>query len=424
MWRALLIAGVVSLAAGGAVENTAPIPPESPPLPDEFIVLCPINDEIDDGVAVVVERAVREAAGARAIVFLIDTPGGRVDSAIDITEHIMGARCRSVAFIHKMGAISAGALISFACDDIVMSPASNIGAALPFVPGMEPNVSLDEKSRSFVRAKFRALGEAKGHDPLLGEAMVDPDVALYGYRDADGRFVIEKDLRAGSQEEGGEEGPPPGLPAEARLISPRGNLLTLTAEEAIEFGLIEVKAKDEEEVLGHFGWAELRRVVITPTWAEALFGFLTSPLISSLLLMCGLGGLYFEVRTPGFGLPGIIGLTCLALFFGAQFIIGLADWMDVLLVLAGVVLLGVEIFVLPGFGIAGMAGIGCLFAGLYLSLTRVPVPQYTWDFVRLSEAVQTLATAAIALTAIMLISWFYLPRTRLLNWLVLAQAEA
>lgn len=424
MQRILLIVGAMSLLAQVGSDNTGPLPPETPPMAGEFVVLCPIEDEIDDGVAVVVERAVREAADARAIIFLMDTPGGRVDSAIDITEDIMSARCKTVVFVRSMGAISAGALISFACDEIVMAPATNIGAALPFAPGMEPNEDLDEKSRSFVRAKFRALAEAKGHNPLLGEAMVDPDIALYGYRDADGRYVVVKDTRPAGSEDGANEGPPPGLPPEAELISQRGNLLTLTAEEALEYGLIKTKASDEEEVLRHFGWAELRRVAISPTWAEALFGFLTSPLISGLLLMCGIGGLYFEVKTPGFGLPGIIGLTCLALFFGSQFVIGLADWLDVLLVLLGVILIGIEIFVLPGFGAAGVAGIACLFAGLYLSLTRVPVPEYSWDFIRLSDAVSTLATTAIALTVLILVSWYYLPRTRLLNWLVLEQVEA
>ncbi len=424
MQRVFLILGALSLLGQAGLDNTGALPPEAPPEAGEFVVLCPIEDEIDDGVAVVVERAVREASDANAIIFLMNTPGGRVDSAIDITEHIMKARCKTVVFVRSMGAISAGALISFACDEIVMAPATNIGAALPFAPGMEPNEDLDEKSRSFVRAKFRALAEAKGHNPLLGEAIVDPDVVLYGYRGADGRYVVEKDTRPDAGEDGADAGPPPGLPPEARLISPQGKLLTLTAEEALEYGLIEAKARDEEDVLRHFGWAELRRVPISPTWAEALFGFLTSPMISGLLLMCGIGGLYFEVKTPGFGLPGIIGLSCLALFFGSQFVIGLADWLDVLLVLAGVILIGIEIFVLPGFGAAGVAGIACLFAGLYLSLTRVPVPEYSWDFIRLSDAVTTLATTAIALTVIILLSWYYLPRTRVLNWLVLEQVEA
>lgn len=425
----LILTFVLGVVVCAQAQNTAPLAAAPQTESGGFITVCPIEGEIDDGVAVVVERAVRESEGAAAIVFVIDTPGGRVDSAIDITEAIMSADCPTVAYITKMGAISAGALITFSCDHILMSPASNIGAATPFVPGMEPNEDLDEKSRSFVRAKFRALAEENGHDPLLGEAMVDRDVELYGFKDADGRFVIERSNRPQSANEG-EDGtvqaastPPPGLPADAKLISPRGDLLTLTAEEALEYGLIEAKVRTVDEVVDHFKWSELHRYEVVPTWSEGLFGFLTSPLISSLLLMCGLGGLYFEIRTPGFGLPGIIGLCCLAVFFGAQYVVGLANWLDVMLVVTGVFLLCIEIFVLPGFGAAGIGGIACIVLGLYLSLTRVVMPQYTWEYDRLGDAVTTLALSSVAFTIFAIALGYLLPKTRMFNRLVLATAQ-
>lgn len=425
----LILAFILGVVACAHAQNTAPISAAPKVESGGFITVCRVDGEIDDGVTVVVERAVRESEGAAAIIFVIDTPGGRVDSAIDITEAIMSAECPTVAYITKMGAISAGALITFSCDHILMSPASNIGAATPFVPGMEPNENLDEKSSSFVRAKFRALAEENGHDPLLGEAMVDRDVELYGFTDADGRFVIRRNDRPQPAEnEDGESGqasstPPSDMPPEAKLISPRGSLLTLTAEEALQFGLIEAKARTVDEVVGHFEWAELRRYEVVPTWSEGLFGFLTSPLISSLLLMCGLGGLYFEMRTPGFGLPGIIGLCCLAVFFGAQYVVGLADWLDVMLVVTGVFLLGIEIFVLPGFGVAGITGIACVVLGLYMSLTRVIMPQYTWEYVRLGDAVTTLALSSMAFTVFAVAVGYILPKTRMFNRLVLATAQ-
>lgn len=424
IWAAL---GLCCTAAWA--QNTPPLTPRVASDSTGFVVLCPIEGEINDGTAVVVERAVHEAEGARGLIFLIDTPGGLVDSALEVTDHIMQAGCPTVAYVHNMGAISAGALISFSCDHIIMAPASSIGAAMPFVPGMEPNADLDEKSRSFVRAKFRALAEENGHDPLIGEAMVDRDIELYGYTDAAGRFVIQKTDRAPADTsdddaDAAPAGPPPGLPPDAKAISPRGSLLTLTADEAVTYGLGEFKARDIDEVVEHFKWAELRRVEIMPTWSEGLFGFLTSPMISGLLLMIGLGGIYYEVKTPGFGLPGILGITCLALFFGARLIIGLADWIDVFLVISGIVLMAIEVFILPGFGLAGFSGIACLVAGLYLSLTRVTVPEYSWDFLRLNNAIMTLAMAAIALTALGLLTFYLMPRSRLFNRLVMAHVEA
>ena len=418
--------GILVLAATSFAENTAPLPAAPAAAGTAFITICPVEDEIGDGTAVVVERAVRESEGAAAIIFVINTPGGRVDSAIDITEAIMSAPCPTIAYIEKMGAISAGALISFACDQLLMAPTANIGAATPFVPGMEPNEDLDEKSRSFVRAKFRALAEANGHDPLLGEAMVDRDVELYGYRDDGGKFVVQKSDRAtasGDEKQEAAVSPPPDLPTGARQISPRGELLTLTAQEALEYGLITAKAASLDDVIRQLGWGELRRYEVVPTWSEGLFGFLTSPLISSLLLMCGLGGLYFEMRTPGFGLPGIIGLCCLALFFGAQYIVGLANWLDVMLVVSGVFLLAIEVFVLPGFGAAGIAGIACIVAGLYLSLTRVVMPRYTWEYERLNDAVTTLALSSVAFVVFAVVLGYLLPKTRMFNRLVLAEAQ-
>src|SRR5690606_32561983 len=119
-------------------------PPES-----GYVVIAKIEGEIDDGVAVVVERAVAEAANADGLVFVIDTPGGRVDSAIAITRSIMSAKCPTVAYVEGMGAISAGAIISYSCDHIVMAPASNIGASTPITMGAQDEASqVTEKSMS------------------------------------------------------------------------------------------------------------------------------------------------------------------------------------------------------------------------------------------------------------------------------------
>lgn len=430
--------------------------------PGGFVVVCPIDGEINDGVAVVVERAVREAEGAAGIVFVIDTPGGRVDSAINITKSMLAAPCPTVAFVTGMGAISAGALISYACDDIIMAPTSNFGASTPIMPGMETTPAMDEKSNSFVRAKYRALGEVKGHDPLLGEAMVDAGIELHGYTDADGIYRIVKTDEAAPAPASANAPQTPAAPGTAdlervvrgllgkpeppapdgsgttpeaatetateaptavvqpgmELVSAKGSLLTLTPNEALKVGLTPHLADDLDAALAYKGWGELRQVKVTPNWDEYLFAFLTSPTIAGLLLMCGIAGLYVEIRTPGFGVPGLVGLLCLAVFFGSHLVVGMADWIDLLIVGVGIVLIALELFVIPGFGIVGVSGIACLMVGCYMALTRVTFPTYAWDFSRLEDAGQTVTTAVLLLTVFTIATWRILPRTALWRSLI------
>ena len=439
---------------------------------DDYVVVCPITGEINDGVFVLVDRAVTEAKNAKLLIFVIDTPGGRVDSAIEITKSILSASCPTIAYVEGMGAISAGAIISYACDDIIMGPASSIGASTPFSPGLETSEALNEKSMSFVRAKYRALGEETGHDPLLGEAMVDSNIELYGKRNEDDTYTVYKieqgevikettstekekaldkvfeafgdDLPAeldglkekihewvDDKKDPSEEEPvlgtlkktPQGVPNDADLISPKGDLLTLTSNEAVEYGLAKVALPNTDAVIAHYGFGGMTKHEIAPNWAEALFAFLTSPTISGLLLMCAMGGIYVEVRTPGFGLPGIIGVTCLAIFFSAHMVIGLAGWLDLLLVGIGWVLIVTEIFVLPGFGFVGAAGIVSLLVGLYLSLTRVVIPEFSWEFDRLADAGQTVTVASVVFLLLNLLMIKILPKTPLFNALVLSTAQ-
>jgi len=130
-----------------------------------------------------------------------------------------------------------------------------------------------------------------------------------------------------------------------------------------------------------------------------------------------------EMKTPGFGLPGTIGLICLVLFFGAHLVIGLANWADLLLLITGLILLGIEIFIIPGFGFTGIAGLICIIFGIYLSLTRVAVPEYPWDFARLNQAGQTLTIALISFLILAWLLWKYLPNSQYFQRLMLSHAE-
>ena len=463
-----LAALLAALAWGPATTDAAEEPSKATVTPqkDGFVLVCPIDREIDDGLAVMVKRAIeRDSQGAAAVVLVIDTFGGRVDSAIDISESVGRAGCPTIAFIKGRGAISAGALISYSCQRIIMAPGTNIGASTPYMPAAEVAEQVSEKSMSFLRARYRTLGELNGHNPLLGEAMVDPAIELYGWPKPEGGWVIIKsgETAATSEAKPSPESPqhpvdtvfdalgagsdpsvapvrkavkqivgpgsaaappsptssapatgfPKGLPPNATLISAAGKLLTLTTGEALAYGLAKAKAVNLDEALVQSGLAQLRRVDVKMRWDEALFAFLTMPLISGLLLMVGVGCIYLEMKAPGMGWAVVVGVACLALFFGARLVVGMADWIDIALVVAGLSLVAAEIFVFPALGALGGAGILCLLAGFYLALTRVVVPTYDWDFARLNDAGLTITIASAALCVFAVLSWKLFPRSPL-----------
>jgi len=294
----------------------------------------PITGVIDLGLAPFLDRVLDDAArnDAAAVILDINTLGGRVDAAVAIRDTLLGARTQTVAFINRR-AISAGALIALAASKIAMADGGTIGAATPVAAGL-PGAGAQpvaEKTVSYLRKEFRATAEARRRPPLLAEAMVDADVEIPG--------VIEK-----------------------------GKLLTLSTEEAQQHKLIDIRANNLDGVLASLDIAnaEIRRM--EPTWAEHLVRFLTHPTVSSLLIMAGIIGIITEIRTPGFGLPGIIGIASIGLFFWGHWLVQLAGLEELLLVAGGIALLAIEIFVTPGFGLTGVLGIVALVGGFAMSL--------------------------------------------------------
>jgi membrane-bound serine protease (ClpP class) len=335
------------------------------------VYVAPIEGIIDLGLAPFVDRVLNEAtdAGAAAVILEINTFGGRVDAAVVIRDALLNARVRTVAFVNKR-AISAGALISLAAEKIVMADGGTIGAATPVQMGQPgaPAQPVEEKTVSYVRKEFRATAESRKRPPLIAEAMVDADVEIRG--------LIQK-----------------------------GKLLTLTTEEALKHKLADFRADTIADVLKQFdlAGAEVRRA--SPNWAENLVRFLTHPIVSSLLITIGMLGIILEIRTPGFGVPGALGIASLALFFWGHWLVQLAGWEELLLVGSGLVLLVLEIFVIPGFGLAGVLGIGALLAGLSLSLIGGGA---TWEFI-LRAAGRVVFSLLLALVASLAVLRF-LPR--------------
>lgn len=302
--------------------------------PAPVVYVAPIEGIIDLGLAPFVRRVLDEAAEQRAaaVVLEINTFGGRVDAAVLIRDALLRAKVPTVAFVNKR-AISAGALISLAAETIAMADGGTIGAATPVQVGAPGGgtTAVDEKTVSYMRKEFRSTAEHRKRPPLIAEAMVDADVAI------------------------------------PKLVD-KGKLLTLTTTEALAHKVADVRADSLEAVLAHLelGNAEIRRV--SENWAEQLVRFLTHPIFSSLLMTVGILGIIIELRTPGFGVPGALGITSLGLFFWGHWLVRLAGWEEILLVAAGLLLLAIELFVIPGFGITGILGILAILAGLVLSL--------------------------------------------------------
>jgi membrane-bound serine protease (ClpP class) len=335
------------------------------------VYVAPIEGMIDLGLAPFVQRVLKEATqeGAAAVILEINTFGGRVDAAVLIRDALLNARVPTVAFVNKR-AISAGALISLAAEKIVMGGGGTIGAATPVQMGQPgaPAQPVEEKTVSYVRKEFRATAEARKRPPLIAEAMVDADVEIPG--------LIQK-----------------------------GKLLTLTTEEALKHKVADFRAETLDTVLEQLGLAGAQVKRVSPNWAEDLVRFLTNPIVSSLLMTVGMLGIFLEIRTPGFGLPGALGIASLALFFWGHWLVQLAGWEELLLVASGFVLLVLEIFVIPGFGLAGVLGIGALLAGLSLSLIGGGA---TWEFVAIAMG-RVLISVFLALAASLLLLRF-LPR--------------
>jgi membrane-bound serine protease (ClpP class) len=367
--------------------------------------IIPIEGMIERGLHYAVRRGLTEARenNAGAVVIDMDTLGGKLQSAEEIIHLLLELDMPTYTFVRR-DAISAGAMIALATDEIYMSPASRIGDAMPIMMSPLPTggaqavpEDLKPKIMSPTLAMVRATTQAKGHDTELAEAMVDPD------------FVYKI----------GDE-----------IICDEGELVTLTNQEAERL----VGEGDEQRHLLSKGTfpnlealleyleldtTEIRRIEITPAekMARAIEGF---PL-SSILLMLGLLGVWIEFKTPGFGFPGGAGLSCLALWFWGHHIAGLAGTSELILFILGIILLIIEIFVIPGFGLAGMAGLLAIVLALFFGMIEtIPGrPTFSIDGEQLQMAVIDMGLAFVGAIALATALASLLPKSRAFHKLVL-----
>lgn len=343
--------------------------------PKQTVYVISVSGTVDPGMAAFMERAYQETLEKPdgIVVVEIDTFGGRVDSALEIVDTLLKfPKERSIAFVEKK-AISAGSLIALACGKLVMKPATTIGDCAPISYTQEGPQMMGEKFQSPLRAKFRALAKRNGYPEVLTEAMVTPEKVVYAVEIDGKRSFMDAHEYADLSPEEKEK-----ITSKKTIVA-EGELLTMDSTEALELGFSEMTAATIDDMLGQMGVKNYEQIRIEQSWSETMVRFIGS--ISPILMMIGLAALYMEMKAPGFGLPGIIGITCLAVVFLNQYLVGLADYTELLIILFGLVLMGIEVFVLPGFGVAGFAAIVCIAVGMILSLQGfvLPDPSIPWE---------------------------------------------
>ena len=341
------------------------------------IYVAKIEGMIDLGLAPYIQRVVKEASdnSAKAIIFKINTFGGRVDAATQIKDAILNSKVKTIAFIDKR-AISAGALISLSCNEIVMVPGAAIGATTVVD---QSGGKQSEKAQSYMRAEMRATAEQMGRRTDIAEGMVDERIVVKGLVDST-------------------------------------KLITLTAKEAVQYGIADTIINGFDSLLTSNNFDKNQIVEVKSNWAESFVRFLNNPIITSILMMIILVGLFTEIKTPGWGIAGTSAVIALALFFGSGYILELASGLEIIIFIVGVILLLLEIFVIPGFGVFGILGITFIIGGLFLGLiSDFPLV----DSNMISVAIIQLAGSFVLAGLVIFILLKFLPRSEMFNKLIL-----
>lgn len=320
-----------------------------------------------------VQHAFAEADSLNAdlIVIHLNTYGGTVLDADSIRTKIINCPIPVYVFIDN-NAASAGALIAIACDSIYMRTGASIGAATVV---NQTGEKMPDKYQSYMRSIMRATAESHGgdtivsgqdttfrwfRDPKIAEAMVDESVSIPGIIDST-------------------------------------KVLTFTPTEAMKHGFCEGMAENVPEVLKKIGITQYDIVEYKPSFVEKIIGFLINPIVSGILIMAILGGIYFEMQTPGIGFPLAVAVLAAIAYFAPLYLEGLAANWEILLFVAGIILIAVEVFVLPGFGVAGILGITFAFTGLVLALIDNVV--FDFDGVSPEKMMTAITTVVLAIFA-------------------------
>jgi membrane-bound serine protease (ClpP class) len=344
-----------------------------------------LDDEIMPAAGRLVDHAVEEAERINAdyLIMRLNTFGGMLDVADSIRTKLLKAKPITVSWIDK-NAASAGALISIACDSIYMAKGASIGAATVV---NQTGEKMPDKYQSYMRGLMRSTAEAQGRDPKIAEAMVDERVSIPGIIDT-------------------------------------GYILTFTTQEAIKNNYADGEAESFEEVIKFLGIEKYEVVKYEITFLEKAISFLMNPAVSGLLMLVIIGGIYFELQTPGVGFPIAAAAVAALLYFAPLYLEGLAENWEILVFISGLILLGIEIFAIPGFGVAGVSGIFLIVMGLTLSLVR----NIAFDFSFSGTDALAMALFRVVLTISIAIGLMFvfgknIFQSKIFSRLVLAEAQ-
>ncbi len=367
------------------------------------VVVLPVRDAISRPNQYILRRGIKEAiqGDAAVVVLEIHTPGGRVDVMLEIMEMLDRFDGHTIAFVNNE-AISAGALIASVCDEIWYEPRAVIGSAgIVAGGGQEIPETMRQKVDSYLRAKLRALSGPHPYRERVVRAMMDASYEL----EIDGK-----------------------------IISPAGEMLNLTAREALELygdpprplfgdGMAESVTDLLNERFGEDLW---EKQIFEVTWSENLAMYLTS--IAPLLIALGIVGLFIEFKTPGFGVFGIIGITCLAIVFLSNYVAGLAGWEAFIILLLGLAFIALEIFLFPGVFVfiilGGLMVIGSILWSMTDIWPGIDGTGFDFEWSSLVEASARLSLGVIVGTIMIAVIWRLLPKTHLLDRLVLGGEAA
>ncbi len=394
------------------------------------VIVC--KGLIDDGLYKSIRRRTQIALneGAEYLIYEIQTYGGLVQAADDISKYLIldvGKEAHTVAYI-TTEAISAGAMISVSCQDIIMLENTTIGDCAPMQLGTKLEGVEREKAESFIRAVFMRAAEANGYPAALLKAMVSMQVEVYRVQNqqtGEYEFFESHQLPKDPNKYNLDD---------KELIVKNDELLTLTASQAFEYSIARAQV---ETIGGAFEFLAERDgvtfagepMVLKTNWSEEMVRWLNSPAVMAVLVMLAMLGVYIEFNTPGVGLPGLVAVICFAIIIGSKYLVGLANWVEVALFVIGILLLMIEIFVLPGFGIAGFLGIMCILAGLFGMLIKnppdeIPWPQTQFDWQLFMHGVLGLS---LGFAGFVILAWLltkYLPKLQFLSGLILVPTAA
>ncbi|KPK73369.1 MAG: hypothetical protein AMJ79_15150, partial [Phycisphaerae bacterium SM23_30] len=392
-----------------AFDDFSPIADQTP---KAVVIVC--ADMVDLGMYESIKRRteIALADGATYLIYQIDTDGGLVDSARSIWDYLMHdvaqRGVKTVAYINKK-AFSAGALISVACQDIIMKEAAQIGDCAPIMLGGTIEGVEREKMESPLRSYFDAAANLNGYPAALCRAMVTDSLEIYQVENTEtgeSEYFEKTDLPSDENKYDLKN---------KRIIVKEGELLTFTASEAFEHGLSRtvVKGLDDQALEEALVFLENRDAVKFPrpieffntNWSEELVRWLTNPVVAGVLLMIAMIAIYVELNSPGLGLPGAVAVAAFAVLFGSKFLVGMANWWEIAVFFIGLALLATEIFVIPGFGIAGISGVGMIIFSFVAMMVRnapdqspIPVSPVDWQMFQ-NQLVWSLAGVVLFLVA-------------------------